>query len=115
MINPYKYTQVPLYHTIWTNQKMYGDIFKGLGKFLGEPYHINIEPTVPPKRIPCRPMPIHQQEEFKHKLPEMQHADIIVPVHKATPWISSYVINESVDKNMAKRCTPTLIHLLSTR
>ena len=46
----------------------------------------------------------------------MQHADIVVPVHKATPWISGYVIIESVDKKCGKEIhifldpTPLNIH-----
>ena len=36
----------------------YPDVFEGIGKFPGPPYHINIDPMVTPKQTPCRPIPI---------------------------------------------------------
>ena len=74
----------------------YKDIFEGIGTFPGKPYHINIDPSVPPKCLPCRPVPMHQQDEFKKQLDEMLQAGIIAEVHEATPWINSFVIVESV-------------------
>ena len=55
--------QVP--HTPEEVKKKYSDGFDGLGKFPSEPYHINLDPEVPPKWAPCRPVPVHQQEELK--------------------------------------------------
>ena len=55
-------------HNLEQIKEKYGDIFEGLGKFPGEPYHINLDPAIPPKRVPCRPVPIHQQEELKWQL-----------------------------------------------
>ena len=37
----------------------YPDVFQGIGKFLGPDYHIQIDPSIPPKQTPCRPIPIH--------------------------------------------------------
>ena len=31
----------------------YKEIFEGIGTFPGKPYHINIDPCIPPKRLPC--------------------------------------------------------------
>ena len=31
----------------------YPDVFEGIGKFLGPDYHIQIDPSVPPKQTPC--------------------------------------------------------------
>ena len=31
------------------------DIFQGIGKFLGKPYQIQLDPKVPPKQTPYRP------------------------------------------------------------
>ena len=73
----------------------YKDIFKGIGTFPGKPYHINMDPSVPPKHLPCRPVPVHQQDEFKKQLNEMLDAGIIVEVDEATLWINSFVIVET--------------------
>ena len=43
--------QVP--HTLEDVKKKYCDVFSGLGKFPGEPYHTNLNPEVPPKWVPC--------------------------------------------------------------
>ena len=82
----------------------YKDIFKGIGTFPGKPYHINMDPTVPPKWLPCRPVPVHQQDEFKKQLNEMLDAGIIVEVHEATPWINSFVIVETMKDGQRKLC-----------
>ena len=63
----------------------YKDIFKGIGTFQGKPYHINMDPSVPPKHLLCWPVPVHQQDEFKKQLNEMLDAGIIAEVHEATP------------------------------
>ena len=33
----------------------YPDIFEGIGRFPGSPYHIQVDPNVTPKQTPCRP------------------------------------------------------------
>ena len=35
----------------------YPDVFEGIGKFPGPPYHIHVDPGVTPKQTPCRPIP----------------------------------------------------------
>ena len=80
----------------------YKDIFEGIGTFPGKPYHINIDPSVPPKCLPCWPEPVHQQDEFKKQLDEMLQAGIIAEVHEATPWINSFMIVESVKDGKRK-------------
>ena len=47
-------------------RKYFPDVIDGLGTFPGKPYHINIDANIPPKRLPARGVPIHQQAEFKH-------------------------------------------------
>ena len=79
-------------------RKYFPDVINGLGTFPGKPYHINIDPNVPPKWLPARPVPIHQQAEFKGQLQEMLGAGVIVPVTEPTPWINSFVIVETMDK-----------------
>ena len=40
--------------------KYFPEILEGLGRFPGEPYHTNVDPSVPPKCLPARPVPVHQ-------------------------------------------------------
>ena len=74
------------------------DIFKGIGKLPGKPYEIQIDQNVPPKQIPCRPIPIHLKEAFKTEIDKMLKAGILKPVQEATPWINSFVLVEGTHK-----------------
>ena len=74
----------------------YKEIFEGIGTFPGKLYHINTDPSIPPKWLPCQPFPVHQQGEFKKQLNEMLDAGVITEVHEATPWINNFVIVETV-------------------
>ena len=76
----------------------YADVFEGVGCFPGPPYHIQLNPKVPPKQTPVRPVPVHLKEAFKQELDKMLQAGYLKPVHEATPWINSYVIVEGKDK-----------------
>ena len=80
----------------------YKEIFEGIGTFAGKPYHINTDPSIPPKWLPCQPVPVHQQDGFKKQLNEMLDADVITEVHEATPWIYSFVIVETVKDGKKK-------------
>ena len=55
-------------HMLITNQQQilqkYPDVFEGIGKFPGPPYHIQVDPTVTLKQTPCRPIPIHLKDAF---------------------------------------------------
>ena len=77
---------------------LYADVFEGVGRFPGEPYHIQIDSKVPPKQTPVRPVAVHLKEAFKQELDKMLQAGYIKPVHEATPWINSFVIVEGKDK-----------------
>ena len=46
----------------------YPDIFEGIGKFPEPPYHIQVNPKVMPKQMPCRPIPIHLKDAFQKEL-----------------------------------------------
>ena len=85
-------------HNLDQIKQKYADIFEGLDTFPGDPYHFSLDPMVPPVWVPCRPVPIHQQEEFKHQLSKMEPPGVIVPVDQATAWISSFITVESEDK-----------------
>ena len=70
----------------------YQDVFEGVRHFPGKPYHIQVDPKVPPKQTPVRPIPVHLKEAFKQELDKMLQAGYIKSVHAATPWINSFVI-----------------------
>ena len=79
-------------------KEYYADVFEGVGCFPGPPYHIQLDPKVPPKQTPVRLVPVHLKEAFKQELDKMLQAGHLKPVHEATPWINSYVIVEGKDK-----------------
>ena len=76
----------------------YPDVFQGVGKFPGADYHIQIDSSVPPKQTPCWPIPIHLKEIFQQEINKMLQAEVLVPVHEATPWINSFILVEGKDK-----------------
>ena len=79
--------------------KQYPDVFDGIGKFLGPPYTIHLDPSIQPKQTPCQPVPIHLKEAFKKKIDKMLQAGVLKPVAEVTPWINSFVLVESKDKS----------------
>ena len=48
--------------------RYYPDVFEGIGRCPGPPYHIQIDPSVTPKQTPCCPIPIHLKEAFKQEV-----------------------------------------------
>ena len=77
----------------------YPDIFKGIGRFLSPPYHIQVDPNITLKQTPCQLVPIHLKEAFKKEIDKMLQAGIIKPVKEATLWINSFVLIEGKDKS----------------
>ena len=75
----------------------YPDVFEGIGKFPGPPYHIHVDPGVTPKQTPCRPFPIHLKDGFQQEISKMLQGGILVPVTQATPWINSFILVKSTD------------------
>ena len=75
------------------------DVFQGVGKFPGEPYKIQLDPTVSPKQTPCRPVPIHLKQAFKAEIDKMLKAGVLKPVHDATPWINNFVLVKGNDQH----------------
>ena len=86
-----------------THQKQilhkYSDVFQGIGKFLGPPYHIQVNPKVTPKQMPCRPIPIHLKDVFQKEINQMLQAGVLLPVNEATLWINSFVLVEKRDNH----------------
>ena len=72
------------------------DVFEGIGKFPGKPYTIQLDPKVPPKQTPCRPVTIHLKEAFKIEIDKMLNAGVLKPVHEATLWINSFVLVKGI-------------------
>ena len=60
----------------------YADVFEGVGHFPGQPYHIQVDPKVPPKQTPVRPVAVHLKEAFQQELDKMLQAGYIKPVHE---------------------------------
>ena len=77
----------------------YPDMFEGIGRFPGLPYHIQVDMNITPKQTLCRPVPIHLKEAFKKEIDKMIQAGIIRPVKEATLWINSFILVEGKDKS----------------
>ena len=43
----------------------YADVFEGVEHFPGPPYHIQLDPKVPSKQTPVRPVPVHLKGSFQ--------------------------------------------------
>ena len=83
----------------------YPNVFEGIGKFPGPPYHIHVDPGVTPKQTHCRPTPIHLKDAFQQEISKMLQAGILVPVTQATPWINSFILVKSKDsQGQTKLC-----------
>ena len=83
-------------------KEQYPELFEGIRRFPGEPYHIHINLSNTPKQTPCRPIPVHLMQTFRQEIEKMFTAGVIKPVHEATPWINSFILVESKDKKTGK-------------
>ena len=61
-------------------------------------FHIQLDPSIPPKQTPCQPIPINLKDQFQQEINKMLQAGVLVPVHETTPWINNFVLIESRDK-----------------
>ena len=77
----------------------YPDVFEGISRFPGLPYHIQVDLNITLKQTPCRPVPIHLKEAFRKEIDKMLQSSIIKPVKEATLWINSFVLIEGKDKS----------------
>ena len=62
--------------------------FARIGHFPGK-YHIVLDPTVAPVIHTPRICPIHQRDEFKRELDNMEKDRIIRKIEEPTDWVSS--------------------------
>ena len=72
--------------------EQYPELFKGIGWFPGEPYHIQTNLSITPKQTPCRPIPVHLKQTLRQEIEKMFTARVIKPVHEATPCINSFIL-----------------------
>ena len=95
-------TTIPEDNQLVTRKKKtmarFPDVFEGIGKFPGKPYKIQLDPKIPTKQTPCRPVPVHFKEAFKTEIENMLKAGVLKPIQEATLWINSFVLIEGTDK-----------------
>ena len=51
-----------------------------------------VDPTVPPKVLPCRKVPIALQEEVKAELDNLVSWGILIAFEEPTPWVSQMAV-----------------------
>ena len=78
--------------------QVYPEVFDGVEHFPGPPYHIQVNPSITPKQMTCRPVPVHLKEPFKQEIAKMLQESILKPVHQASPYINIFVLVEGKDK-----------------
>ena len=76
----------------------YPDVFQGIGKFQGPDYHIQLDPSIPPQTNTLLTNPHTSERAVPARNKQDVTSRVLVPVHKATPWINSFVLVESRDK-----------------
>ena len=70
-------------------QEQYPELFKSIGQFPGEPYHIQVNLSITSKQTPCRPIPVHLKQTFNKKL-----RNSCCWSHQTCPW------NNTIDKQL---------------
>ena len=71
--------------------KKFPEVFsEGVGKLAGE-HHIRIDATVDPIQHAPRRVPVALRAKVKETLENLEKQEIVTPVTKPTPWISSMV------------------------
>ena len=69
----------------------YPDVFERIGKFPGPDYHIQGDPNIAPKQHLADQSLYTLKKKFQQEINKMLQAGVLAPVHKATPWINSFV------------------------
>ena len=54
-------------------QEQYLELFKGIDRFPGEPYHIHLNPSITPRQTPCKPIPVHLKQTFRQEIEKNTH------------------------------------------
>ena len=69
--------KIKIFKTKEQIKEQYPELFKGIGRFPGEPYHIHTDPSITPKQTTCRPIPVHLKETFRQEINKMLKAGVI--------------------------------------
>ena len=80
-------------HSIDCLMSFYPDCFTRLDIFQDKAFHIELDPSIPPKS-PCRSMSIHQHIVFEQELAKMQPTGISKPVDYAIPWVNRFAYSK---------------------
>ncbi|GFT45669.1 transposon Tf2-9 polyprotein [Nephila pilipes] len=80
--------------------KQYKDVFKGIGGFPNEPYHITLKDNSVPVIHPPRRVPQALQPKLKSTLNNLEKEGIVSKVNKPTDWVQSLVIVEKPNGNL---------------
>ena len=64
----------------------------------GQPYHIEVDESIPPVQHPPRQVPVHLQPAYKRELERLTDLGIINEVqNEFTPWVNSVVVTPKAD------------------
>ena len=74
----------------------YADVFKGLGKFPGDPYKLRLKPDAVLAKHRPRKVPVHLQDAFHEEVERLVKIDVLEKVTEPTEWVNSFVIVEKV-------------------
>jgi hypothetical protein len=69
----------------------YADILEGVGKIPGV-VHLEVDPSIPPVRMPLRKLPVAMKEKVASELRDLQKDGIITPVNEPSAWISALLV-----------------------
>jgi hypothetical protein len=71
----------------------YSDVFAGLGAY-DQPYHIELDPSVPPVIQHCRRVPFAKLPALQTALESLEKQGVIAPVDRPTDWVHNLVVTE---------------------
>lgn len=71
--------------------RRYADLFTGVGLLDGD-VHLEVDPSVPPVKMPPRRLPIPIKQTVKDELDAMCRDGIIEPVTEPSAWISALLV-----------------------
>ena len=81
--------------------KEYKDVFTGIGLFPGQPYHIEVDESIPPVQHPPRQVPVHPQPAYKRELERLSDLGTITEVqNEFTPLVNSVVVTPKADRSI---------------
>ena len=69
----------------------YKDLFNGIGQLEGS-LHIDIDPAIPPVRLPLRRLPIAIKDKVRSELEQLVKNGVITPEPEPTLWISALLV-----------------------